>query len=210
MPLTPADIQNVVFRKPSIGKRGFDAEEVDAFLDRVQAEFVRQIELNNELRALAGQGGAEVDDLRARLGRVQRQKEAAEEAARAIEAELEHARSRGGLAGDGEQAPRVLMMARRTADEHVADARREADGLLSDARTKAEKVRREAQDKARHLEEDAERRHQDALSGLDARRTAVRRDIEELEQFARSYRTRLKAYLNSQVRECEDGIPAPA
>ena len=35
MPLTPADVHNVAFKKPPIGKRGYDEEEVDAFLDEV-------------------------------------------------------------------------------------------------------------------------------------------------------------------------------
>ena len=36
MPLTPADVHNVVFKKPPIGKRGYDEDEVDAFLDLVE------------------------------------------------------------------------------------------------------------------------------------------------------------------------------
>src|SRR6476661_287733 len=51
MPLTPADVHNVVFKKPPIGKRGYDEDEVDAFLDVVEAELARLIEENNELRA---------------------------------------------------------------------------------------------------------------------------------------------------------------
>jgi DivIVA domain-containing protein len=39
MPLTPADVHNVVFKKPPIGKRGYDEDEVDAFLDVVEAEW---------------------------------------------------------------------------------------------------------------------------------------------------------------------------
>src|SRR3954465_5522831 len=51
MPLTPADVHNVVFKKPPIGKRGYDEDEVDAFLDVVEGELARLIEENNELRA---------------------------------------------------------------------------------------------------------------------------------------------------------------
>ena len=51
LPLTPADVHNVVFKKPPIGKRGYDEDEVDAFLDVVEAELARLIEENNELRA---------------------------------------------------------------------------------------------------------------------------------------------------------------
>ena len=54
MPLTPADVHNVVFKKPPIGKRGYDEDEVDAFLDVVEAELARLIEENNELRSSAG------------------------------------------------------------------------------------------------------------------------------------------------------------
>src|SRR6266487_3918658 len=57
MPLTPADVHNVAFKKPPIGKRGYDEEEVDAFLDEVERELARLIEENNELRASVERGG---------------------------------------------------------------------------------------------------------------------------------------------------------
>jgi DivIVA domain-containing protein len=222
MPLTPADVHNVAFKKPPIGKRGYDEEEVDAFLDEVERELARLIEENNELRAQLERGGgrgapagpgadprlaAELAEMKAQLDRVQREKAAAEQAARGMQSELEQIRTQGGgpvVAGDGEQqALRVLMMAQRTADDHVSDARREADKLLSDARTKAEEVTREARAKADALERDARQRHQEAMGGLDQKRTALQKHIEELKQFEREYRTRLKAYLESQLRDLE-------
>ncbi|RZU52963.1 DivIVA domain-containing protein [Krasilnikovia cinnamomea] len=226
MPLTPADVHNVAFKKPPIGKRGYDEEEVDAFLDEVERELARLIEENNELRAQVERGGgrggapavsgadprlaAELNDMKTQLDRVQRDKAAAEQAARQMQAELEQVRAQGVGAGptppggDGEQqALRVLMMAQRTADDHVADARREADKLLSDARSKAEEVTREARAKADALERDARQRHQEAMGGLDAKRSALQKHIEELKQFEREYRTRLKAYLESQLRDLD-------
>jgi DivIVA domain-containing protein len=221
MPLTPADVHNVAFKKPPIGKRGYDEEEVDAFLDEVERELARLIEENNELRAQVERGGrggapvgpggdprlaAELNELKAQLDRAQRDKAAADQAARAMQAELEQTRAQGGpvVTGDGEQqALRVLMMAQRTADDHVSDARREADKLLSDARAKAEEVTREARAKADALERDARQRHQEAMGGLDAKRSALQKHIEELKQFEREYRTRLKAYLESQLRDLD-------
>jgi len=220
MPLTPADVHNVAFKKPPIGKRGYDEEEVDAFLDEVERELARLIEENNELRAAAERGGGrpagpggdprlaqENAELKAQLDRLNRDKSAAEQAARSMQAELEQVRSQGAgpvVTGDGEQqALRVLMMAQRTADDHVADARREADKLLSDARTKAEEVTREARAKADALERDARQRHQEAMGGLDSKRSALQKHIEELKQFEREYRTRLKAYLESQLRDLD-------
>src|SRR5215211_3427111 len=62
MPLTPADVHNVVFKKPPIGKRGYDEDEVDAFLDVVEAELARLIEENNELRAGSGRGPVRMEE----------------------------------------------------------------------------------------------------------------------------------------------------
>ena len=35
--MTPDDVHNVAFTKPPIGHRGYDEEEVDALLDRVES-----------------------------------------------------------------------------------------------------------------------------------------------------------------------------
>jgi DivIVA domain-containing protein len=223
MPLTPADVHNVAFKKPPIGKRGYDEEEVDAFLDEVERELARLIEENSELRMQSERGGgrvapagggpdprlaAELNEMKAQLDRVQRDKASAEQAARAMQGELEQLRGGAGavaMAGpEGEQqALRVLMMAQRTADDHVSDARREADKVLSEARSKAEEVTRDARAKADALERDARQRHQEAISGLDTKRTALQQHIDTLKQFEREYRTRLKAYLESQLRDLE-------
>ncbi|BCJ30904.1 DivIVA domain-containing protein [Actinocatenispora sera] len=230
MPLTPADVHNVAFKKPPIGKRGYDEDEVDAFLDEVERELVRLVEDNNELRAQVERlqhgaapapvvaGGApehlvaENADLKGQLEQLEAEKANAEQAVRNAQAELEAMHAQGGAVpavqaaaagGDGgeQQALRVLMMAQRTADDHVSDARREADKLLSDARAKAEDVTQKARTKAESLERDARQRHQEAMGGLEVKRAALQKHIEELKAFERQYRTRLKAYLESQLRD---------
>jgi len=216
MPLTPADVHNVAFKKPPIGKRGYDEEEVDAFLDEVERELARLIEENNQFRAghmpapaapADMRHSGEFADLKTQLDRLSREKAAAEQAARQLQGELDHMRASGAApasSGDGEQqALRVLMMAQRTADEHVSDARREADKLLTDARTQSDEMTRDARAKAEALERDARQRHQEVMGSLDAKRTALQKHIEELKQFEREYRTRLKAYLESQLRDLD-------
>ncbi len=84
MPLTPADVHNVAFSKPPIGKRGYNEDEVDAFLDLVEAELARLIEENDDLRE-------QVSQLEQRLGNVQ--------------ADLEDARSRPPAAAMGSVSP---------------------------------------------------------------------------------------------------------
>jgi DivIVA domain-containing protein len=240
MPLTPADVHNVAFKKPPIGKRGYDEDEVDAFLDEVERELARLIEENNDLRAQveraqrarpASPTGAqpvvppqpsgpseneqrlarENAELKSQMQQLeQRLRQAAAQAVSQptdalpvpmpIPAPMPTPAPAG---GEGEQALSVLMTAQRTANEHVADARREADKLLLDARAKADEVTREARAKAETLEREARQRHQEAMGGLEMKRQALQKHIEELKAFEREYRTRLKAYLESQLRDLD-------
>jgi len=52
--LTPSDVHNVAFKKPPIGKRGYDQEAVDDFLDRVESTLT---DLNAEISSLRTQPG---------------------------------------------------------------------------------------------------------------------------------------------------------
>ncbi len=246
MPLTPADVHNVVFKKPPIGKRGYDEDDVDAFLDEVERELARLIEENNDLKAQvervrSGSGGppppagasdgdmrrlaSENNDLKSQVDRLRQEKQQAQQAAQqaqqaaqqAVQQAAQQAQQTGnvpgpqippGLSGASDstgeqQALRVLMLAQRTADDHVADARREADKVLTEARTKADDLTREARSKAEALERDARQRHQEAMGGLDGKRVALEKHIEGLKSFEREYRTRLKAYLESQLRDLD-------
>jgi DivIVA domain-containing protein len=233
MPLTPADVHNVAFKKPPIGKRGYDEEEVDAFLDEVERELARLIEENNDLRAQAGGrsgGGAaprddaaerrlaqENSELKSQMERLRQQAQEAQAAAQQAQQAAARAQDQRtgqstmagamGLSGGepgGEQALRVLMLAQRTADDHVGEARREAEKLLSDARAKADELTRNARSKAEALEQEARQRHQEAMGSLDAKRSALQKHIEELKSFEREYRTRLKAFLETQLRDLTD------
>ena len=52
--LTPADVHNIAFTRPPIGKRGYHEQEVDDFLDVVEQELSRLIEDNEQLKAGSG------------------------------------------------------------------------------------------------------------------------------------------------------------
>lgn len=47
MPLTPADVHNVAFGRPPIGKRGYSEDEVDQFLDLVE-DTLQQLQDDND------------------------------------------------------------------------------------------------------------------------------------------------------------------
>lgn len=59
MPFTPADIQDVTFDKPAFGKRGYNEDQVDDFLDRIGATLVGRDTLSaDEVRDVAFEAGS--------------------------------------------------------------------------------------------------------------------------------------------------------
>jgi TolA-binding protein len=83
--------------------------------------------------------------------------------------------------------------------------------MVTDARTRAETMEREARAKAAALDQDAERRHVEAMGSLEEKRSSLERKIEELRTFEREYRTRLRSYLESHLRDLDSrGSAEPA
>ena len=182
MPLTPADIANKLFGKQL---RGYSMEEVDSFLDQVEAELRRLLTENAEFQrhSSAGPMPAAPADL-VRTGDVPDPFGPAS-AAVATAAPI--------AAGESQEAAlRTLLMAQRTADQAIAEARAEADALVAQAGQRAAQVDREVN-----------ARTATALSDLDGRRQELERRIEQLRSFEREYRVRLQAYLESQLRDLD-------
>jgi len=217
MPLTPADIHNMAFKKPPIGKRGYDEEEVDAFLDELEQELIRLLEDNEALHGEIQRGGAggpspaastmvinnEFAEISAQLDRMQQARARAEQNARSLQAQLEQARNSApppAAPSDDRNSP-VLMMAQRTADDHMRDARQESDTLLAEARDKSQQITSDARLKAGTIEGDARRNHTDAMNSLEAKRAALLDEIERLGQLAQSYQAALTSHLANQMEE---------
>ncbi|MGH3906488.1 MAG: DivIVA domain-containing protein, partial [Pseudonocardiaceae bacterium] len=105
----------------------------------------------------------------------------------------------------------LLSEARAKADSMVNEARTRAETMLNDARTRAETLERQSREKAASLERDAQRKHTEILSAINQEKSALEKKIDELRTFEREYRTRLKTYLESQLRELDGrGSAAPA
>ena len=114
-------------------------------------------------------------------------------------------------------AARVLSLAQQTADQAIADARREADEtlgrarreadeVLTKARRQAEQITGDARARAESLERDAQERHRQAMGSLVTQREELERRVDDLRAFEREYRSRLKAYLEGQLRDLEAGV----
>ena len=248
MSLTPADVHNVAFSKPPIGKRGYNEDEVDAFLDLVETELARLIEDNNELRQQVEQLDAELEGTRADLEAArsgagsQERRLAPVPPPSAAEQTQAHPMSDGGE--PNVQAAKVLGLAQEMADRLTAEAKTESDGMLAearakseqllsdartkadsmvneartraenmlnDARTRAETLERQARDKATTMEREAQRKYTETMNTMNSEKTALGKKIEELRTIEREYRTRLRGFLESQLRELDDrGSAAPA
>ncbi|MDT4900619.1 MAG: hypothetical protein QOJ78_1549 [Pseudonocardiales bacterium] len=289
MPLTPAEVHNVAFKKPPIGKRGYDEEEVDAFLDIVEVELSRLIEENNDLRSRLGSGQpapaaaaasgadpAELAAVRDENGRlqgriselertlsqgkngaqqqvVQLQQQLAQteqqlnenrlhleqaqnqlaEAQQAGAANLSKDSAAPSTSDHHLQAVQMLALAQQTADQHLSQSKAEAERLVTEAQANAQATVADANDKSTRQLADAENRAkalgdesaaraaqsiQDAeqraatiTAQFEQRKAALERRVEELRTFEREYRTRLKSYLESQLRDLDaSGKSEPA
>ncbi len=235
MPLTPADVHNVAFSKPPIGKRGYNEDEVDAFLDLVEAELARLIEENNDLRNQVEQldhqlRAAPVVD----TGRNLRPLEPPRPVMAPVPPPMMEQTSPGG--DHHVQAAKVLGLAQEMADRLTGEAKAEADGMLGEARTKSEQLLsdarakadgmvneartraetmlndartrvetldRQSREKAASLERDAARKHTEIIGSISQEKSVLEKKIDELRTFEREYRTRLKTYLESQLRELD-------
>jgi DivIVA domain-containing protein len=239
MPLMPADVATIAFSKPPLGTRGYDEDEVDAFLDLIEAELARLIQENTDLRtrveppeqqqlaAPADTGG----DLRRleSLGppsppplreqtapggdhnvHAARVLDLAQEMADRLTGEAK-AEADGMLGHARTKSEQLLSEARAKAEDMVTDARTRSETMLNDARTKAETLQRQSRDKAVSLERDAAAKHTEIIAGLSQEKGILEKEIDELRAFERGYWTQLKTYLDSQLRELGGiGSGAPA
>ncbi|WIM99317.1 DivIVA domain-containing protein [Actinoplanes oblitus] len=184
MPLTPAEIGTVAFRRPPAGTQGYHQDEVDAFLADVAGEMRR---LERENRALSEQ--LTPHDLAERVRRLQLEYLDVQEHIAMLEGELERWRR--------PVDTRMLELAQRTADEHLAEARQQAGTVLDQATTKAAQLISEAQLRASTIVADARHAHAEAVAGLEAKRAAALDEINEL----RAEVERLRAALAADMRE---------
>ncbi|MEU8664497.1 DivIVA domain-containing protein [Actinoplanes philippinensis] len=215
MPLTPADVHNVSFTKPAVGRGGYVEEEVDAFLDEVEHELARLMAENNALKGRV-RGGAVPDDdydvdvdydeireLAARLRMLEQARDRAEQHARELAAQVEQARRMEIAPVDDGRHLRVLAMAQRTADEHLHDARREAEEIIEVARDKALQLAGEARARAADIESEARQRHAEAMAGIAGRRAELVEEVEQLTGLAMHYREALSRHVDHQLEGTE-------
>ena len=98
---------------------------------------------------------------------------------------------------------RVLELAQRTADELVATARIDVDTLRSETDAEVAQLRSDAKTEAETLVSDANNTVATITREFETQRAGLERRIEELVTYEREYRSRLRIYLEGQLRELE-------
>ncbi|HEU4674348.1 MAG TPA: DivIVA domain-containing protein [Motilibacteraceae bacterium] len=193
MPLTPEDVQNKTFGASGLGRKGYDETEVDDFLDEVYDEMARLTreneELSTKLSACQRSLAAAQEQLRQQAAAPAQAAPAAEPTPVPTPAPAPPAPA---APAPAEAAAGILALAQRTADEHVAEAKKQADGIVGEARSRADQIARETEERQRRT-----------LGALEHERSELERRVEGLRAFEREYRSRLKNYLENQLRELE-------
>ncbi|OMH24277.1 cell division protein [Tersicoccus phoenicis] len=226
MALTPEDVVNKRFQ-PTKFREGYDQDEVDDFLDEVVVELRRLNQENDELRQrLARSEGAagETDaSIRPTTGSESLTDDsgtgtvAAEGPSAATDVDTRTDTETGGQApgadhtdtdtpapvtsaadGTGATTPAadnaagLLAMAQRIHDEYVNSGIEQRDSIIA-----------EAQGRAEAMIDDAEQKSNRTLSDLEKQKSALEDQVEQLRGFERDYRSRLKEYIESQLRDLE-------
>ena len=211
MALTPEDVSNKRFTAVRL-REGYDMGEVDQFLDEVEAELARLTRENDDLRSklsAAQQSGGSTAvsaSTQQRAERVQpRAPEPAPETPKVTT-----------VADASSAAARLLEIATRNADQLVDDAKNEADKIIGEARTKAERLESESKANADRLEADARSRaqmldsetaqkRQIMFGDLEKEQEKLNMEVENLRQFEREYRSRLRSYFSQQLELLTSG-----
>lgn len=205
MALTPEDVVNKRFQATKF-REGYDQDEVDDFLDEVVNELRRLNEENDELRQKLSVCERRVGELsRATVAREPQPEQELANAAAGVPAPMPvavpepvrpvavPAAEQLQAVGQGpEAAAGMLALAQKLHDEYVRNGEQQRDRIVGEAREHAARLVREAEEKQRQT-----------LGSLEQERSLLERKIDELRAFEREYRSRLKSYLEGQLRELE-------
>ncbi len=107
-------------------------------------------------------------------------------------------------AGEASSASvRILELAQRTADEAVATARIESENLRNTANNEATQLMTKTQQEVERLMRETNQNIAMMSREFEAQKSAMERRVEELRAYEREYRSRLRSYLEGQLRELE-------
>lgn len=229
--LTPADVSSKLFAR---GMRGYNMEEVDTFLDEVEQSLTSLLRENADLRARldatstfasaeapfapepgperpttpasdTGEAEPSLDDdgQEAALRTLLLAQRTADQAIAEARAEADELVSRARA-----EAIAATESARHQAEQSVSSARTEAEQILRGAQEEAERLLGEATERTASADAEVQAKMAAAMDGLVQTRRDLEAQIEQLRAFEREYRSRLRAYLEGQLRDLHVSGPS--
>ncbi|QDZ13684.1 DivIVA domain-containing protein [Humibacter ginsenosidimutans] len=189
MALTPEDVVNKRFQ-PTKFREGYDQDEVDDFLDEVVVELRRLGQENDELKQRLVSSEARISELQRNASVEQTQAIAAPAPAPVVAPVV--AAPVVSAVDDTESTNNLLQLARRLHEEHVREGVEKRDALIAEGHATAARVVAEAEAKQRAQ-----------ISALETERSAIEHQIEDLRNFERDYRAKLKSYIEGQLRDLD-------
>jgi DivIVA domain-containing protein len=210
MALTPEDVVNKRFQ-PTKFREGYDQDEVDDFLDEVVVELRRLNQENEELRQRLMASDQRINQLQSSPQQAAPQQAVPQQAApQQVPAPVQQMAPPPGYpaaptvdANDPGSTNNLLQLARTLHEQHVREGIEKRDALIAEGQATAARVVQEAEAQQRA-----------AIGNLEEERQSLEQRIEELRNFERDYREKLKGYIEGQLRELDassvDSRPQPA
>lgn len=209
MALTPEDVVNKRFQ-PTKFREGYDQDEVDDFLDEIVVELRRLHQENDELRKQLAQNPSVTGTVPAQAAPllekepavVEEPVNAEPEVVEPVKADPEPvveeapvvaaAPAPAAASASAESATGVIALAQRLHDEYVNAGVEQRDKIIAEAQIEASTLVNDAQEKSRKT-----------LGALEQQRSVLERKVEQLRGFERDYRSRLKTYIEGQLRDLD-------
>jgi len=242
MALTPEDVVNKRFQ-PTKFREGYDQDEVDDFLDEVVVELRRLNQENEELRQRLIASDSRINELQRSAGSAPANAAPAAPAPSFISQPVEPTPAPAEVSQpapafaaappaaapvadasvDPNNTNNLLQLARRLHEEHVREGVEKRDALIAEGHEEAARVVSEAEAAQRAAAQEAETAARAQISTLESERQQLETErqqlegkVEDLRNFEREYRLKLKSYIEGQLRELDTNnvigteTPAPA
>ena len=219
MALTPEDVVNKRFQ-PTKFREGYDQDEVDDFLDEIVVEIRRLNAENEDLRrqlADCVSGTKSEGSVPAPVSAAARTEQVTQpvkdakkplpvkagaktEGSKVPAAKAEESKAPAPAAAaapapavsNTETAAGILAMAQKMHDDYVGAGVEQRDKIIAEAQLEANGLVDEAEGKSRKI-----------LTDLEQQKAVLERKVEQLRGFERDYRSRLKAYIEGQLRDLD-------
>lgn len=201
MALTPEEVMNQKFTITKF-RDGYDLDQVDDFLDVIVEELRQHEAEKEELRSQLEAANARVAELEARIESGDSgESTPASEQTIVVDAPQPAAPSAASQSSpheaDAIKSSAMLQLALELHDKYISDGETRRDEIISEAESRASQLVREAEDQ-----------RAEELRILSGERDDFSGRIKELREFESEYRSTLRSYIQSQLRNL-DGSPEP-